>query len=428
MGAQVSRLPRLPGGRPLAGNVAARLVALGALGVATVIVARTGGPAEVGAYALLRVLPGLAGVLVSCGLPAAAPYFLAGRADPRLRPTIVALTLLAGTLAALGWLALTPVLERVFFPNLSGPLVALAGVAVFTQLLVAVGKAQLQGGEDLRGANVAIAMEEAAFLPVYAALLPLLDGAGLLIVALIGADVVVAAGIWRRLIRRGYLRGWARPSVALGRRITSFGLRGQVGSLLGLLNLRLDFALLGALAGPAVLGSYAVASKYAELLRLPGLAVTYVLYPRFARTGAAAAARRTAALLPRAAAGNALAALVLAAAAGTVLPLLYGPQFQAALLPAYILLGGLAGEGVAGLVTAYLYGDGRPGLNSVAMGVGLVLTGVLDLLLIPRHGAVGAAIASAAAYAVTTVALLGCFAWLRRSRPVLAAPEPAVAG
>ena len=148
-------------------------------------------------------------------------------------------------------------------------------------------------------------------------------------------------------------------------------MRGQFGGMLALLNLRLDVAILGALAGPAVLGVYAVASKYAELLRLPGLAVTYVLYPAFARQGRAAATARTTALLGRATGLTALAAIPLAAAAGPVLPLLYGAAFAGATVPALILLAGLLGEGLAGLLTAYLYGIGRPGANSLAMAVGV---------------------------------------------------------
>jgi len=59
-----------------------------------------------------------------------------------------------------------------------------------------------------------------------------------------------------------------------------------------------------------------------------------------------------------------------------------------------------------------LYGLARPGLNSCAMGAGLVVTLVLDLTLIPRFGATGAAIASAAAYTTTTAALVGFFWWI----------------
>jgi hypothetical protein len=56
-------------------------------------------------------------------------------------------------------------------------------------------------------------------------------------------------------------------------------------------------------------------------------------------------------------------------------------------------------------LSARLYGLARPGLNSCAMGAPR-LTLVLDLTLIPRFGATGAAIASAAAYTTTTAALV----------------------
>jgi 2-oxoisovalerate dehydrogenase E1 component beta subunit len=90
---------------------------------------------------------------------------------------------------------------------------------------------------------------------------------------------------------------------------------------------------------------------------------------------------------------NALAAVPLALCAGLVLPLLYGRSFEGSVHPSWILLAGLVGEGVAGLVSAYLYGVGRPGLNSLAVGAGVVVTVIGDLLLIRPLGAVGAAIA-----------------------------------
>jgi O-antigen/teichoic acid export membrane protein len=398
----------------LAGNLAARLGALGALAVATVMVARVGGPDLVGAFTLLRVLPGLAGVLAAAGLPSAVPFFLASRADdPRLRPTLAALTVAGASLATLGWLALTPLLERAFFRTWGTGLVLAAAGAVFCQLFVAVGKSLLQGRGDLRGANVAILAEEAAFLPVYAAALLYGRGALVLTAALVAADVVVAAGIALRLRRAGFFAGWGTPSRRLAREICGYGSRGQLGGLLSLVNLRLDVAILGALAGPAVLGVYAVASKFAELLRLPGLAANYVLYPAFARLARTDARTRTRGLLAPALGLTVVAAVPLALVAGPVLPLVYGHGFDGAVLPAWILLAGLLGEGMAGLLGAYLYGIGRPGLNSLAIGAGVIVTVAGDLLLIPHFGAVGAAVASAVAYLTTVGTLLACFAGVR---------------
>src|SRR5205814_9649618 len=83
--------------------------------------------------------------------------------------------------------------------------------------------------------------------------------------------------------------------------------------------------------------------------------------------------------------------------------------------PADVRRLGLAAEGVGGVITAFLYGIGRPGLNSIAMASGVVVTVALDLILIPSFGAVGAAVASSAAYVSSTMALVLLFRHLARS-------------
>jgi O-antigen/teichoic acid export membrane protein len=399
-------------------NVVARVGALVSLGLATVIVARVGGPTGVGIYALLRVLPSLAGVVASGGLPGAVTYFLSGpsRGDPRLRTTIIAIASVGGIAGTVAWILGAPLLVRFLFRAVPADLVMWAGVTVFTQLLVATVKSCSQGSDDLPGANRVIVLEELTFLPAYLAML----GAGVrgyaaIVAGLLIADVTTAALGWRRLAVRGFLRGAVAPAMDLVREIAAYGIRAQIGGVLLLLNLRFDFAILSALAGPAVLGTYAVASKFAELLRLPTMALTYVLYPRYARDGFEVAARKARALIPRAAVLVAVAALPLGVAAAVLLPVVYGEAFRASIVPTYILLFGLAGEGVAGVISAFLYGVGRPGLNSWAMGAGVIVTVVLDLVLIPGLGAAGAAIASSAAYLMTTC-LLMVFFWMVRSR------------
>jgi O-antigen/teichoic acid export membrane protein len=71
--------------------------------------------------------------------------------------------------------------------------------------------------------------------------------------------------------------------------------------------------------------------------------------------------------------------------------------------------------GASGVASAYLYGRGTPGLNSLVLGAGLVVTVVLDVTLIPRYGALGAAVASTAAYLSTDALLIGLL--LRLSTP-----------
>lgn len=405
--------------RTVLANTSARGLAIVGLTLATVFVARIGGPAAVGEYALLRMLPGLVGVLCVLGLPGALAYFLASpRRDlPRLWPTLIAIGFGGALLGTACWLIAAPVVAKVFFPQESVLMIAAAGATVPTQLLLTLGKTALQGLEDRRGADAVIAAEELAFLPCY--LLPLLagfHGVAAIVIGLGLADLVVAVEAWRRVSRRlGWRRfglardgfgWWGRPDRALAGRVASYGLRGQVGGLITLLNLRLDFAILGAMAGPAVLGGYAVASKYAELLRLPGTALTWVFYPRLAKLGETEAASVARRMIRPALLGILVAAIPIFLLTSPVMRLLYGEQFGPAVAPARVLLAGMLLAGASGVASAYLYGRGTPGLNSIVLGIGLVITVVLDLLLIPSFGALGAAAASTAAYLCTDALLI----------------------
>jgi O-antigen/teichoic acid export membrane protein len=143
--------------------------------------------------------------------------------------------------------------------------------------------------------------------------------------------------------------------------------------------------------------------------------LSYVLYPTYARMGREQAAARARSLMKMVGPAIAFAALPLWFAAGYLIPAIYGSAFNAAVGPARIIIVGLVLEGVAGVITAFLYGIGRPGLNSWGMAVGLVTTIVLDVALIPPFHATGAAYASAAAYIASTLALVWFFR--QTSRP-----------
>jgi O-antigen/teichoic acid export membrane protein len=413
-------------GHPMVTNVGARAGALAALALATLLIARTGGPAAVGIYALLRVLPGIVGLLVSSGLPGAAPFFLAGPSGdhPRLRGTLIALAVGTGLIGTALWAGFVPLLHATLFSDVAPALLVLAGLTVLTQLLFATSKACLQGLDDLPATNWAIFLEEFVFLPAYLALhLAGVEENLAIIASLLIADVLPTLISSARLAHEGFFAAPGLPARDLVVKVSAFGARGQVGNLLSLLNYRLDFVILAAMTGPVVLGSYAVASKFAELLRLPSLSLFWVLYPRFAKDNASQAESRARRLIPRAGLLTAAGAVPLALAAGLVVPAVYGEAFRPAIVPAQIILLGLFAEGIAGVITAFLYGRGRPGLNSLVTGGGLVVTVVLDLLLIPPFGAVGAAWASAAAYLSTTGLLVIWFFKLSRERSEAGVPE-----
>ena len=203
-------------------NLGAQGGALAAVSVASLMVARAGGPTVLGEYALLRVLPWLFGVVFSCGLPTASAFFLAGdhRKDRRLRPTLGVMTIAGSAFGSLAWLACAELFESVFFKQMPVRLVALMAVVVITQLVTVTAKGCCQGNSDITGANLIIVAEELWFVVTYPLVLVAVGNRGVatVVIALIFSGALAAVtGIWR-LARHGFFGDWGLPAAALAKR------------------------------------------------------------------------------------------------------------------------------------------------------------------------------------------------------------------
>ena len=403
---------RIPG-RAVLDNITARLVAVVALGLGTILVARVGGAEDVGLLALLRVVPGLVGVLAACGLPGAMGYFLAGphSTEARLWPTILAVLTAGVGLGMAAWFLLMPAIHALLFPTTSTLVMVLAGVSVGTQLPLAVAKSSLQGLDDRRGSNVVTGAEEAAFIPAFARRLPA------------RASRAPAAG--GRAHRRGRRRRRRRlgPTGATGappgdaddrapgpRRSPAASCR-SASSVRSVAWSTCSTCASTSSSWDTWPARYLSAStpwrrSSRSCVKLPALAVTWVSYPQMARLGPDGSAKLVRRQLPWLIGLGIAGAVVLALAAGPLLPALYGQEFVESVVPAAIIAVGLVASPAGGLASGYLLGTRRPGTNSVLQAVGLLATLGLDVLLIPHFGVIGAAVASAIAYLVTDLSTL----------------------
>jgi O-antigen/teichoic acid export membrane protein len=192
--------------------------------------------------------------------------------------------------------------------------------------------------------------------------------------------------------------GLARPRPRLLLESLHFGLRAWVGGLARLLNFRTDQILMGFLATEAALGIYAVAVNASEaLLYLPAATATALL-PVAAR---AEAGERTEQAL-RAFRSTALVttcAGVVAAVLGPVLiPIVFGSAFAGSVTPFLWLVPGAFGFAATAIFSSALMASSAPGRSSIGPFVSLVVGIGLDLVLIPRFGAPGAAAAASLAF------------------------------
>jgi O-antigen/teichoic acid export membrane protein len=187
------------------------------------------------------------------------------------------------------------------------------------------------------------------------------------------------------------------------RRHLSFGGRGLVSAILVETHLRIDVAMLSVFASDAAVGVYAFASLFAEgVYQLP-VVIRTVAYPtivQLASRGDREAVARTARRL------SMVSGLLSAAAAALVIggyPVVAG-WFDAAFVATgwpvlAVLLGGIAVSAFFVPFDQLLLQSGQPGRQSALMATYVGTNVVLNLVLIPPFGLIGAA-------AATTVSLV----------------------
>jgi O-antigen/teichoic acid export membrane protein len=162
--------------------------------------------------------------------------------------------------------------------------------------------------------------------------------------------------------------------------------------------------MLGAMVGPRELGLYSIAVAWAELLfYLPGVLVL-VQRPDLVRATPAEAVRRTLRVCRVGFLLSGAAAAVILVIAPWLCAGVFGERFRGSIDDLRVLALGAFGIVAFELLRNALTAQRKPLLGSAAVGVAFVLTLVLDLLLIPRYGGLGAATATTIAYTCGGVA------------------------
>lgn len=176
-----------------------------------------------------------------------------------------------------------------------------------------------------------------------------------------------------------------------------------------LLNYRATLFMVERFQGIAAAGIYSVAAQVAELLWMLSGALTVAAYHRIG-----AAPTRESALLAAHAARQgvvltALAAPLLGLLAWAALPWVLGAAYRDSWLPLLCLLPGVAAYAAAsGLSAFFTHHGGRPQWAAGIAALSLLVNVAVGVVLVPRWGAVGAALASSLGY----VLAIGVGLWL----------------
>jgi O-antigen/teichoic acid export membrane protein len=197
---------------------------------------------------------------------------------------------------------------------------------------------------------------------------------------------------------------------ALGRELPFIATIGAT-NLVGLLNYRVGLFVIERLLGLSSTGVYSIAIVVAELLWFVSGSLTQAVYGRIGTPDRSQAAATTVRVVQLGVAALLLTAPLLWLAARLLVPWVLGPAYAASLpLMALLLPGALLFGGASALSAYFTNHAGQPQVPAQVAGLSLLMNAALALLLVPRLGMAGAALAASLAYTASVLLLAWRFA------------------
>jgi len=381
------------------------------LGIAVaIIIARVLGPEGKGAFALIILVPTLLATLGNLGIGIANIYFGGSK---KYRPAELASNSL---IAALGLGVTLSVAFLVYYHSFhpsflrdADPLyLSLAVIILPLSLLTMYFSYILLGQDRIKEFNLIHLLQGGASLVLILFLLLALKG-GIFgaILAWAGATLV-ATIVSILLVRRATNIRWSFHPLIF-RDSLKFGIKGYLGNVIQFLNYRLDMLLVAFFMSVTFVGYYSISVAMAEALWYFPAAVGTVIFARTPGLSAEEANKSTPVICRNTLFITILAALVLFALGKYIISLFFGSAFLPAVQPLWILLPGVVALSICKVLSNEITGRGRPMINTVAAAVSLAVNIPLNLLLIPKMGIAGAALASTISYTATTIIVLIMF-------------------
>lgn len=364
---------------PSAGTLATSLIGQTFIVVTGVVAARALGVDGRGTLALLWLLPMTLALLGGLGIPQATTYYVAREADNAAAVVRISVGVVLGLAAvlSLGYATgLALIADNQDFSATDG---------LLSVLLVPLFLAQNLATATLLGMKRYAAFNLCRVVPVslYATGILLLFGLGEATLTLIFATGTISwaigAAITWYLVSRELPDAGRAPAVTRSG-IVWFGVRGVIGTVSPVDDVRVDQLFVGLLLDVRALGLYVSAVAFCNLPRFVAQSIGSVNYPRVAGAPDSEAAWATAIRATKI--GLLVVAITVAGLILTMpflLPFLFGEEFEDAVGLAYILLPAAYFLSVHRLLSELARGLGHPGYGSITELVNLAvfLSGLL---------------------------------------------------
>ncbi len=378
------------------------------------VLARILGPAGKGDFYLITLLPVTLMVLTQFGLPQAFGYYAAqGKTAGINAKTVLLAIALAGPAVGIT-LALLPVIRAVFMSHVEPGEIVLGIVALPFLLWATFTTGVVLGRQQVRWYSFVNVVYTLGSLVVFLLFIAVFDwGVVGALVASLAMNALQAVLFFIASLRITGEMTDRRP--VSYRELFRFGLPLYPGSLTQHFSIRVDVYLIAALVpDPAApLGYYSMAVTMAQLALFLPLAVSSLFFPHVAGSARDDADRQVP-MLSRVTLLLTAGMAILIIPASVIFIRVFLPAFEASIPPLIVLLPGVVALSLTEVLSSYVAGVGSAGWTSAVKTGSLVVNLVANLILIPRYGIVGAALASLISYTGSAIVITFLAARLSR--------------
>ena len=379
--------------------------------VISILLARHLGASDLGLYRLAYTFYGVATMIGALGIPVAVIKYVAEYKDDEVNlnkivSSGIITSLIVGVAISIIIYLLSQTLAGLFkMPQIEGLLELLSPVFPFV-LVNSILFGTLNGLREMERYAIALILQQS--LITASTIILIYYGFG--VSGAIISIVVSSIGISAYLIYscRGHFHLIIDEYLKTTKKLTSFGTKMFGANLINLINLQADIVFLGYFLTAANVGYYSAATGLSKFFLVIPQAIQTVSYPATSEYWAKKNILGLQKMLDKSMKYSAVvlmpAGLAISFFAEDIVTRIYGQGFQQSALPLQILLMGTVIFGVACTsIGGALAGINRPDLSLKAAGISAAANVVLNIVLIPKFGIDGAAIATCTSLIIMTL-------------------------
>ncbi len=387
-----------------------RQVGTGLIQLVTIaIIARVFGPSGNGTYTLALLLPTMLATVLNLGVAPANVYFLGSKKVNAYYAWKVTLRI-SVWLSLLGWAIGAIVIlfkGQSFFPDVPASMLWLSLAFFPLTLITANISSFFQGLQQFKKFNIVLILQPILNLLLVGGLLLLGIDELIYIFSSYFISLLITQIVAYKLLRSSIESDGGKGGIVTDywKTLLNYGYKSHLSNILGFINYRADMFLLGYFLGPVSVGIYTIAVSITEKLWLFSTSISTVLLPRLSELSSDEDKRTI--LTPLIARWvlwlTAFAASILAAIGLFIINIIFGEQYTEAYSVILLLLPGIVLGSCSRVLANDMAARGRPDLNLATSWIAVTINVVGNIILIPRMGMQGAAIATSFAYTLNFV-------------------------